>query len=229
MYKMTNKYLYTVFFSFILIVNNVHPIMATTNGYELITYTTEDGGLIEASFFEGDQDLVVIFAHGAVFNKESWYFMAESLQKEGISSLSLDFRGYGNSKKGNTSKLSLDILGAIDYLKEKGFRKIAIVGGSMGGAAILNALDIKTDAVIEKVVLLAPAGGVGIASKSIKKLIVVSKDERLFTHVNTIYNESTQPKEMKVYPGSFHAQHMFKAEYSDELTNLIIDFLNTSE
>lgn len=99
----------------------------------------------------------------------------------------------------------------------------------MGGADILNALNIKTDLAIEKVVLLAPAGGVGIESKSIKKLIVVSKNERLFTRVKVIYHASSQPKELKVYPGSFHAQHMFKSEYSHELIKVIISFLNTSE
>ena len=74
-------------------------------------------------------------------------------------------------------------------------------------------------------ILLAPAGGSGIVNKSIKKLFVVSKEERLFSQVNKIYNESSQPKELKVYAGSFHAQHMFKAKYSDELTSLIIDFI----
>jgi alpha-beta hydrolase superfamily lysophospholipase len=224
---MINKYLNILFIILMLI--NIQPIMANNDGFELITYTTEDGGIIEASFFEGDQDLVVIFAHGAIFNKESWHFLAQRLQKENMSSLSLDFRGYGKSKKGSTNKRSLDILGAVNYLKGKGFKKIAIVGGSMGGAAVLNALDIKTDSVIRKVVLLAPAGGNRIASKSIKKLIVVSKNEGLFTRVNKIYNESSQPKKLKVYPGSFHAQHMFKAEYSNELIDLIIDFLNSSD
>jgi len=221
---MKNKYLSTIVI--ILMVISLQPIISAFNSYELITYTTEDGGVIEASFFKGNQDLAVIFAHGAIFNKESWYFMAEKLQKENISSLSLDFRGYGNSKSGNTNKRLLDILGAIDYLKEKGFNNIAIVGGSMGGAAILNALDVNIDTVIKKVVLLAPAGGSPIASKAVNKLFVVSKEERLFASVNEIYNESSQPKELKIYPGSFHAQHMFKAEYSNELTNLIIDFLN---
>ena len=221
---MKNKYLSTIVI--ILMVISLQPIISAFNSYELITYTTEDGGVIEASFFKGNQDLAVIFAHGAIFNKESWYFMAEKLQKENISSLSLDFRGYGNSKSGNTNKRLLDILGAIDYLKEKGFNNIAIVGGSMGGAAILNALDVNIDTVIKKVVLLAPAGGSPITSKAVNKLFVVSKEERLFASVNEIYNESSQPKELKIYPGSFHAQHMFKAEYSNELTNLIIDFLN---
>ena len=228
---MTNKYIPFLFLSFFLLCFSRQPIMAVNNSdYELITYPTEDNGVIEASFFKGgERNLAVIFAHGAIFNKESWYFLAEKLQTKGISSLSIDFRGYGNSKKGTTNKRSLDILGAVDYLKSKGFNNIAIVGGSMGGAAVLSALDTKTDSVIKKVVLLAPAGGVGIASKSIKKLIIVSKDEGLFKRVNTIYNETTQPKKLKVYPGSYHAQHMFKADYKNELIKLIVAFLSTSE
>jgi alpha-beta hydrolase superfamily lysophospholipase len=208
---------------------NPQSISVTNDGFELITYTTEDGGIIEASYFEGNKDLVVIFAHGAVFNKESWYFMAEELQKEGISFLSIDFRGYGNSKKGNTDKKSLDILGAVDFLKNKGYKNIVIVGGSMGGAAILNALNTKTDPFIKKVVLLSPAGGDTIASSSIEKLFIVSKGERLFSRVNTIYNNSTQPKKLKIFSGSFHAQHMFKAEYSSKLITLILDFINKTD
>jgi alpha/beta superfamily hydrolase len=227
---MINKYIIILFFSFILMSFTTQSVLATSNDFELITYPTEDHGLIEASFFKGtDRNLAVIFAHGAIFNKESWYFLAEKLQDKDIASLSIDFRGYGNSKKGTTNKKSLDILGAVDYLKSKGFKNIAVVGGSMGGAATLNALDTKTDNVIKKVVLLAPAGGVGIASESVKKLIIVSKNEGLFKKVNTIFNESSQPKQLKIYPGSYHAQHMFKADYSNELTNLIVDFLNTSE
>ncbi len=222
-----SKYLIVIFFSSMLLALNAQSIRADLVDYELVTFTTEDGGVIEASYFEGGQGHVVIFAHGAIFSKESWYFMAEKLQKQGISSLSLDFRGYGNSKKGTTDKRSLDILGAIDYLNgKKGFKKISIVGGSMGGAAVLNALNIKTSTEIDKVVLLAPAGGTGIVSKYVKKLFVVSKNERLFPRVNTIYNESSEPKELKVFPGTTHAQHMFKTEYSNELTEMILKFLN---
>lgn len=221
---MVNKCLNIAFIT--LMIFYVQPILASDDSFELITYTTEDDGIIEASFFKAKQDLVVIFAHGAIFNKESWYFLAERLQKKGVSSLSINFRGYGNSKNGSTNKKELDILGAIDYLKGEGFKNIAIVGGSMGGAAILNGLNIKTDFAIKKVVLLAPAGGDGIASKSINKLFIVSKDERLFSSVNTIFDESSSPKELKVYLGAFHAQHMFKAEYSNELIGLIVNFLN---
>ncbi|WP_456460764.1 alpha/beta hydrolase [Lutibacter sp.] len=227
---MKNKYLHIVFlFLFLGGLNAQSKMVVDTTHFKLVNYVTEDGGSIEASFFKASNKLVVIFAHGAVFNKESWYFIAEKLQKKGISSLSIDFRGYGNSKKGSTNKRSLDILGAIHFLKEKGFNEISIVGGSMGGAAVLNALNTKSDKTITKVVLLAPAGGDGITSKSIKKLFVVSKNERLFTRVNKIYNESSNPKELKIFSGASHAQNMFNSVHRNELINLIVNFLNTSE
>ena len=60
-------------------------------------------------------------------------------------------------------------------------------------------------------------------------MFVVSKDEGLFPQASKIHKESSQPKKLKVYPGSIHAQHMFKAEYGNELTNIIIEFLSTSD
>ncbi|MFC4723222.1 alpha/beta hydrolase [Geojedonia litorea] len=196
-----------------------------TLDFKLVSFSTQDDGIIEASFFEGNKDLAVVFAHGAVFNKESWYFMADHLQSKGIASLCIDFRGYGNSKKGNTTNRAFDILSAVDYLKKEGYDSIALVGGSMGGAAILNALELEMDISLKKVILLAPAGGKAISSETIEKLIVVSEGEGLFKKVNQIFNESNPPKQLKTFKGSFHAQHLFKSEYRDELIKLITDFL----
>jgi len=197
----------------------------SNNDFQLIKYNTEDGGTIEGAYFKGGDDLVVVFAHGAVFNKESWYFLNRRLQQQKVSSLSIDFRGYGKSKRGDNGSLSHDILAAIDYLKGKGFSRIAMVGGSMGGAAVLNALETKIDSAIDKVVLLAPAGGKKIISESIEKLFIVSEKEGLFTRVKQIYNQSSDPKKIETFPGSAHAQHMFKEQYSEELIQTIIDFL----
>ena len=220
-----NIYFVILFSGIITLTNAKKSPMEPKDHFKLITYKTEDGGTIEASLFEGNKDLAVVFAHGAIFNKESWYFLCEKLQDKGLTSLSIDFRGYGNSKEGSTNNKALDILGAVDYLKEQGYKNIALVGGSMGGAAILNALELKTDSAITKVVLLSPAGSNGIKNNRIKKLIVVSKDEGLFARVKTAFDTSTEPKQLKIYQGSYHAQHMFKSNYADELTQLIIDFL----
>ena len=205
--------------------NALHTRTETQDAFKLITFKTQDGGTIEASQFEGGKDMAVVFAHGAVFNKESWYFLCKKLQSKNVTSLSIDFRGYGKSKKGSTTNMAFDILGAIDYLTAKGFKNIVLVGGSMGGAAILNALELKTNDTIRKVVLLSPAGSNGLTSSSTEKLFIVSEDEGLFARVKSAFDNSTQPKQFKIYKGSHHAQHMFKSDYAEELTSFIIDFL----
>jgi pimeloyl-ACP methyl ester carboxylesterase len=192
--------------------------------FELVKYTTEDGGSIEAAFFKASATKAVIFAHGAVFDKESWYFLAEKFQEQNVAGLAIDFRGYGKSKAGSTGKKMYDILGAISYLQREGFTEINIVGGSMGGAAVLSALTL-TKTTVAKVVLLAPAGGSPIESTKTDKLFIVSKKEGLYNRVEAIYTDSANPKKIKEYEGSAHAQHMFKEDYADELISSILDFI----
>jgi pimeloyl-ACP methyl ester carboxylesterase len=202
--------------------------MVVANSYELVNFDTGDGGKIEASFFHASNSKAVVFAHGAVFNKESWYVLAEAFQRRGISALPLDFRGYGNSTPGTTTKKMYDILGAISYLKEKGFTDINIVGASMGGAAVLAALN-NNSIPIAKVVLLAPAGGPAITSATTGKLFVVAESESTFSGIMAIFKASTEPKQIKIYPGNTHAQHLFKTDVSEELIELITSFITTGQ
>jgi len=197
-------------------------VMAQT--YELVNFGTQDGGEVEASFFKSDKSKVVVFAHGAIFDKESWYFLAEDFQRRGVAALSIDFRGYGNSTPGRTPKKMYDILGAVSYLQEQGFTDINIVGASMGGAAVLVALNSGPVA-IRKVVLLAPAGGPAIVSTASDKLFVVSENERMFNGVMAIYTASAEPKQIQIYPGKAHAQHLFKTNVRDVLIERIINFI----
>jgi len=219
-----SNYFLIMFFGANIMFNALHA-QEVKEDFKIINFKTEDGGSIEASLFEGGKELAVIFSHGAIFNKESWYFLCENLQTKGVTSLSLDLRGYGNSKKGSSNNKAFDILGAVEYLKSHGYQHIDLVGGSMGAAAILDALETKTDESLKKAVLLSPAGGNGIVSKNIKKLIIGSKDEAYIARVKEAYDTSAEPKQLKIYEGSYHAQHMFKSSYADELTSLIVDFL----
>jgi pimeloyl-ACP methyl ester carboxylesterase len=183
--------------------------------YEIIEMKTEIGIENSAAYFDGKSDQVAIFVPGAVFNKESWFFLAERLQQLNVASLSLD------------GKTLYDVLSAIKVLKDKGFKNITLVGGSMGGAAILDALKEKTDESINKVIVLAPSGGSPIKSGKIKKLFVVAKGDRLgmYPDVKKLYEGSSEPKKIVEFEGSEHAQHLFKSSNKDELSRLIIDFI----
>lgn len=57
-------------------------------------FITEDGASIEAAYFKASSKKAVIFAHGAIFDKESWCFLAEKFQDLNIASLSIEFRVY---------------------------------------------------------------------------------------------------------------------------------------
>jgi hypothetical protein len=183
--------------------------------YDTIIIRTENGNENSAAYFYGKSGQAVIFVPGAVFNKESWFHLAERLQHLNIASLSLD------------GKTLYDVLSSIRVMKEKGFKKISLVGGSMGGAAILDALDRKTDVCVNKVILLAPSGGKPITSKGIKKLFIVAKDDRLgvYNDVKELYEGSSNPKNIVQFEGSEHAQHLFKGPHKEELSRLIIDFI----
>lgn len=194
------------------------------DNYELIQFDTKDGGSVEAALFMASGTKAVMFAHGAVFNKESWYFLAEKFQEQGITALSIDFRGYGNSKAGSTASKAYDILGAVSYLRQQGYDDINIVGGSMGGAAVLDAL-ARLSEPVAKVVLMAPAGGVPITSDMTNKLFIVSRQEGLRDRVLTIYEASAQPKQLEEFDGRAHAQHMFKEAYAERLVKMILDFI----
>jgi len=183
--------------------------------YSVVGIKAERGSESTAAYFDGKNAQIVIFVPGAVFDKESWYFLAERLQKMNIASLPLD------------GKTPDDVLAAIKFAKQKGFKKICLVGGSMGGAAILNALEKKSDASISKVITLAPAGGGPIKSQSIKKLFIVAKDDSLglYPDVKKLYESSLDPKKFVEFDGSEHAQHLFKTSHKEELSKLIIDYI----
>jgi len=198
------------------------PVFAQS--FDLVKFDTQDGGSIEAAWFAAGQHKAVIFAHGAIYNKESWYFLAEAFQQQGIAALAIDFRGYGNSKAGSSPQKMYDILAAVAWLKQQGFDDISIVGASMGGAAVLAALAQET-VPISKVVLLAPAGGPALASTSTDKLFVVSRDEGLYDRVMAIYEASSEPKAIQVYPGDAHAQHLFDTAEREDLIRRITGFI----
>ncbi len=189
------------------------------SGCEIINITSKTGVERDAAYFKGVRDNAVIFVPGAVFDKESWFFLARRLQKLDVASLSLD------------GKTPSDVLSAIDFLKGRGFKHIILVGGSMGGTAVLDVLEGRPDQKISKVILLAPAGGTPIKSERIDKLFIVSKNDRLglYDTVKTLCDRSAGPKEFVVLDGAEHAQHIFKSGQREALTKLIIDFVVEGE
>lgn len=178
----------------------------------IITGSDSEFYVSDAAFFPSDSQKAVVFVPGFIFNKESWFKLCKSLQNKEVASLSISGKSIPHVKAG------------IAFLKNKGFKDIILVGGSSGAAAILNSLNSKIEGVT-RVATLSAVRGTPITDKTIKKLFIVSKNEKSFQTVQKFYDDSTQPKSLKVFEGSKHAQFLFFSPHKDEITKLLIDFI----
>jgi dipeptidyl aminopeptidase/acylaminoacyl peptidase len=90
-----------------------------------------------------------VLVHGRRANKKALVRFAPIFASRGISTLLVDLRGHGESSDGCTTfgdREREDVIGAVDYLFEKGYSpddRIGIYGISMGGTtAFLAAMDL---------------------------------------------------------------------------------------
>lgn len=181
--------------------------------HEEIKLQLEDGTEHKVSFFHGRKARAVIFLHQSGATRTSWYFMAERLQRLGIASLSLE------------SPTPQAALSAVDFLKKREFRNIALVGASIGGGAVLQALRQREDESIDKVILLAPTDAYPLQSERIRKLLIVSKRDFFGSVSYRLFPECSEPKRLVEYDGSAHAQDLFNGKYRDDLIKRILEFI----
>jgi len=126
---------------------------------ELVSFPSTDGGVVYGDVY-GAGEHAVVLVHGGRFDRTSWAEQARVLEKEGFLVLSIDLRGYGQSRGGTETDdpyagLEHDVLGAVRYLHGSGAQRVSVVGGSMGGGAAADAAVIAKPDEIDKLVLLA--------------------------------------------------------------------------
>ena len=169
----------------------------------------------EASFFEAKGDKGVVLAHQFGTNKESWHFMAELLQKRDIAAVSIATTDPEN------------VLAAVTFLKNKKHNDITLIGASRGGSAIINALDNYPDIGVNNIILLAPGDyqSSAPASDTIKKLVIITREDRFKRFAYHVYEQSAGPKQLKEYDGDVHGQKMFDSEHREDVIELMIGFI----
>jgi pimeloyl-ACP methyl ester carboxylesterase len=191
-----------------------------------VSFPTADGGMIDADLY-GQGSYGVVFAHGAIFNKESWEPLAKRIAALGYRALAIDFRGYGKSKKGsNTPGLDQDVLAAVRWLHKQGITTVSVVGASMGGGASAKAATEVKPGEINKLVLLSP---VPIKNpeqiKAASILFIASRNEALAPKIRKQFKRAPQPKQIVLLDGNAHAQNIFATKEAQKLSDTIIQFL----
>jgi dienelactone hydrolase len=205
---------------------------------EEVVFTTEDEIDLEGYLFLSEGDIAVVFAHMAGENdQENWVPFAEYIAPRGFSSLTFNFRCYGNSGcggSGSSAQLtSYDLGAAIDYLHGQGFEQIVCIGASMGGRACVN---VAFDRELAGLVILAGTGSsdperqdlAEMINPDMPKLFIVAENDPTLDRVSAmtrLYENAPEPKIFKTYPGNAHGTELFNA-YGRELRNAILSFLN---
>jgi hypothetical protein len=174
------------------------------------------GALTVADYFQGKSTRSVVLAPGAMFSKESYHSLADRFQKLGINALCLN------------SGATPDLLNSIAFLKARGTEKITVLGASAGGAGVLFTLDEAIDPIIDSAILLAPAGGLPIKSRKIRKLFIVAEDDMISSNaeVYRLFMDSADPKVYEEIAGaSEHAQRLFDSKHKEDIIQMIIKFM----
>lgn len=202
---------------------------------ERVSFPTEDGGLVYADIY-GKGDRGVVLAHGGRFNKESWAAQARALEAAGFRVLAVDFRGYGESRGPGqsdvfTAPLHLDVLAAVRYLRSRGAKTIAVVGGSLGGGAAADAMADAGPGEIQRLVLLGAAAGRAPEKLKGRKLFIVTRDDASgagprLPGIRAQYERVPEPKELLILEGSAHAQFMFQTDQGERVMREILRFLS---
>ncbi|MEW9668369.1 alpha/beta hydrolase [Ammoniphilus sp. 3BR4] len=114
-------------------------------GYEEIEFAnTSDGTLLKGWHIPAqDKERLIIFAHGYAKHRsheEAALPTAKALHEKGIASLFFDFRNSGESEGSLTTVgyyEKSDLLSAVAYAKQMGYKAIGVIGYSMGGSTAL--------------------------------------------------------------------------------------------
>lgn len=201
---------------------------------EHVSFSTKDGGTVYADLY-GKGDRGVVLAHGGRFNKESWAKQAQTLAAAGFRVLAIDFRGYGPSHGPGDSHpmdapLHLDVLAAVHYLRNTGAKTVAVVGGSMGGAAAGDASITSAPGEINRLVLLGAAPNGPADKLKAPTLFIVARDDTSgsglrLPRIRAQYEKAPQPKQLIILDGSAHAQYLFDTDQGERVMREILRFL----
>jgi len=115
-------------------------------GFSNVSFPAADDNLtIRGWFVPAESERAIIVLHGKDGDRVSWLEPSVPLARNGFNLLLIDLRGHGASDGSNFSYGQYeqrDVIGAVNYLKGRGFKPehIGVLGESMGAAVGLLAM-----------------------------------------------------------------------------------------
>ena len=165
--------------------------------------------VLTGRLFGGEHDTVVILSHMRPNDQTAWFPFAEELASKGYAALTFNFRGYsGSGGHQDYDKLDDDLAAVIRYMRDRGKRRIFLVGVSMGATTSLvvgerervaGIVAISPPAKFDSQDALKAAPNVTAA-----KLFIASEDDAPALDFDKLVAAAAEPKEEESYPGNAH-------------------------
>jgi len=201
-----------------------------------ISFLTEDNFTIKGRLF-GSGETAVVFAHMFPNDQRAWWGFAGEVGGQGYAALTFDFRGYGETGGSkDVARIDRDLIAAVRYLRERDYRRVILVGASMGGTAALKvaARDEFEGLVGGVVAVSAPESFRGLVARDdvgsieVPMLFVASEgDGSAVDSLESLYGRASGFKERQVYTGDAHGTALLEGEHAAEFKGLLFDFFHT--
>jgi pimeloyl-ACP methyl ester carboxylesterase len=192
----------------------------STTEAEAIAFRAGDGRLLYGDAYGSGDRGVVILAHGGYSSRASWKDTAEALgmRASTFSSSNREApRIWPQAGKRRACRMKhvsrRTWLAAVAHLRKLGAKSVALIGGSLGGAAVALAAIAAGPGVIESLVLLAPAEIATPEAMPSRKLFIVSRHDAndaglRLPGIRAQFARVRPPKEFKLLEGSAHGQQI---------------------
>lgn len=135
--------------------NYISPEKANLNDVSENMLTMSDGTKVMTWIKDGNKDLpAILFFHGNRGQMAEFAPQIKRFNKDGYGIFLAEYRGYGNSEgKINQDKMFSDGAEIYDWIKNKGYSKIIVIGYSFGCAASIGLAEKRN---VEGLVLISP-------------------------------------------------------------------------
>jgi pimeloyl-ACP methyl ester carboxylesterase len=199
-----------------------------------VEFEAPDGAVINGQLYGAGETAVIFSVMGNC--KPGWTEFAQLTAAQGLMTLTYQWRGCrasGSVNEDEIQKFVDDLRGAITFMREKGAKKIILVGASLGGCASAKlAVESKADGLV---VIASPPEisqwGFAIEAEDlntgIPKLFITAENDDTVpaTATRQLFDLASEPKEWVTYPDTAHGTDLFEGENREAFQNQILGFL----
>jgi len=218
-------------------------ILSTATASQPVKLSTEDGQRIQAkSWKTRGSTRGVVLVHGEDQSSKIWNSTAQTLSDQGITVLSIDLRGHGESSIADGASLeetdykamTQDVLAASQWMERNGVEQITCLGSSLGANLCLQAGAASSS--IDRMALLSPGFNyLGVTSVSSASnvgerpiLVLFSEEDKYALQTSLVLSDrASGPIQIEARSGLGHGTRMLARD--PELEELLLNWLTRPE